>query len=82
MVRALFVYSIHLTKICILKKIEDVKKFHSNYSIKNGSNPMGIDWNKVKKKYSGIEIHNCDYLHENSIIYGIQWLKNWDINGI
>jgi hypothetical protein len=71
---------VDMTQICLIKEVQDVRVFHRKYCTKNGSNPMGIDWDKVIEYYSGIEIHNCQILHENVIIYAIQWLKYWGVD--
>jgi hypothetical protein len=78
--RYIYEIEVDMTKICVLKEVENVKEFHRKYSIKNGLKPMGIDWDTVTEEYSGVEIHNCEILHENVIIYTIQWLKDWGVN--
>ncbi len=64
-------------KILTIKNDKDMQKFIKEYKPINDNNP--IDWNRISKKYSGIEI--IPYLEDFSIIgKNMQnWYLYWDI---
>jgi len=52
-------FKIDQSKLIIIKTYNDVKEFTEKYSVKSGR-WIVIDWNKVKKDYSGIFIKNAN----------------------
>ena len=72
-------FKIDQSKLIIIKTYNDVKEFTEKYSISSGRWTI-IDWNKVKKDYSGIFIKNANIKRiKHSMKDEYVWYKMIDI---
>jgi hypothetical protein len=55
-------------------------KFHRKYGFKHVGNTTGIDWEKVKLDYSGIEVINFEELNFACSFLAVIWLHRWDMS--
>ena len=79
-----FAYDVKVinTNIIVLKDIHDVSNFTKSFASKGGTSYTRIDWSKVSKEYSGIEIPT--YKEEGMYWYSnkspnYNWLSAWDV---
>jgi len=70
-----FTLKVKENDLCIIKNDDDLQKFEEEYAI----DPFSIDWLKVMKDYSGIEIKTL-FLHSKKFPGQYDsWLRSWDV---
>lgn len=72
-----FILEIDFSDFCILQDIYDVIAFHRKYSYNYDYGFRAINWESVKKDYSGIEIRDYHNLNFASSLRAIIWMRNW-----
>ena len=79
-----YVYKLNvdISNILIITNKQELKEFINEYENKLYAGIYGVDWWKVSRDFTGIELQNYNVLRWTEGLSNFHiWLSEWDVNG-